>query len=251
MNIIARPSPNYSARVPGDPVDMIVLHCTVGSFESALNWMRNPAPPNPETGKPDPSLAVSSHYEISEAGGIVQLVDEERVAWHAGRSIWAPLNRVNINRYSIGIELANSNQQGDDYPPPQFNAAAQLIDNICKRRNIPRDKIHIVRHMDIAPRRKTDPQFFQYDALFAALGASEPLYDDQTYFITPTVINVRQGPATGFPVAAKMYRGQRVYIDTIVEGESLFGTTKWAHMARRPPEQFDMGFIKLELLRKG
>lgn len=251
MNIIPCPSPNHSARVPGDPIDMLCLHCTVGSFESALSWMRNPAPPDPATGKPNPDLAVSSHYEISEAGDIVQLVDEERVAWHAGRSTWAPLNRTNINRYSVGIELANSNKPGDDYPPAQFEATVWLVDNICRRRNIPPDKLHIVRHMDIAPRRKTDPQFFQYDALFAALGSSEPVHDEQTYFVIPSTINVRQGPSTSFPVAAQMYRGQRVYIDAIVEGESLFGSTKWAHMARRPPEQWDMGFIKVELLRKG
>lgn len=251
MNIIAQPSPNHSARVVGDPIDMVVLHATVGSFESALSWMRNPAPPNPQTGRPDPSLAVSSHYEISETGDIVQLVDEERIAWHAGRSTWAPLNRTNINRYSIGIELANSNRRGDDYPPAQFDALVRLVDNICSRRRIPRDKLHIVRHMDVAPRRKSDPQFFQYDELFAALGASEPAHDDQTYFVIPSKINVRQGEATSFPVAAQMFRGQKVYVGAIVEGEKLFGSTKWAWMARRPPEQFDLGFIKLELLRKG
>ena len=251
MNIIAHPSPNHSVRVAGDPIDMILLHATVGSFESALSWMRNPAPPDPKTGKPNPDLAVSSHYEISEDGDIVQLVDENRIAWHAGRSTWAPLNRTNINRYSIGIELANSNRRGDDYPPAQFEAAVWLCDNICRRRNIPRDKLHIVRHMDVAPRRKSDPRFFQYDALFAALGVAQPVHDDQTYFVTPSTINVRQGPATSLPVAAQMFRGQKVYVGAIVEGESLFGTTKWAWMARRPPEQFDLGFIKLELLRKG
>jgi hypothetical protein len=71
-----------------------------------------------------------------------------------------------------------------------------------------------------------------------------------TLFI-PSVINVRQGPSTSFPVAAQMYRSQRVYIDAIMDGESLFETTKWAHMARRLPDQFDVGSIKMELLRKG
>jgi len=52
-------------------------------------------------------------------------------------------------------------------------------------------------------------------------------------------------------MAAQMFRNQKVYVGAIVESERLFETSKWAHMARQLSEQFDMGFIKLELLRKG
>jgi hypothetical protein len=57
--------------------------------------------------------------------------------------------------------------------------------------------------------------------------------------------------AAVFPVATQALRGQKIYMDAIVEGETMMGSNKWANVARRPPEQLDARFIKLELLRHG
>ena len=51
---------------------------------------------------------VSCHYLISREGKIFQLVKDDRVAWHAGKSKWE--NFENINDKSIGIELVNKGQ---------------------------------------------------------------------------------------------------------------------------------------------
>ena len=48
---------------------------------------------------------VSCHYLINRKGFITQLVMENKVAWHAGKSKWKKLN--NLNSCSIGIELVN------------------------------------------------------------------------------------------------------------------------------------------------
>ena len=52
---------------------------------------------------------VSCHYLIDRRGKITQMVEDNRVAWHAGKSKWK--NVVNLNKYSIGIELVNKGHQ--------------------------------------------------------------------------------------------------------------------------------------------
>ena len=48
---------------------------------------------------------VSCHYLIKRNGNVVQMVQDEKVAWHAGKSKWK--NFKNLNNTSIGIELVN------------------------------------------------------------------------------------------------------------------------------------------------
>ena len=88
------PSPNHGERSGGRRPNMIVLHYT---------------------GMPDAAAAlavlttrgseVSAHYFVCEDGRIIQLVQESRRAWHAGRSYWA--GEADINSCSIGIEIVN------------------------------------------------------------------------------------------------------------------------------------------------
>ena len=76
------------------PTDILLLHYTgMPGEERALDWLC------------DERSGVSSHYFVFEDGRIVQLVDEERRAWHAGVSFWA--GETDINSRSIGIEIAN------------------------------------------------------------------------------------------------------------------------------------------------
>ena len=83
-----------ATRAAGKPVDMLILHYTgMPSAERALKWLC------------DPESGVSSHYFVFEDGRIAQLVDEDRRAWHAGKSFWA--GETDINSRSIGIEIAN------------------------------------------------------------------------------------------------------------------------------------------------
>jgi N-acetyl-anhydromuramyl-L-alanine amidase AmpD len=243
MPIIApRPSPNRSPRILGDPIDLVVLHATVGGFQGSLSWLRNPA------------SGVSSHYLISKQGDIANLVDEGEQAWHAGVTFWR--GRSDLNRYSIGIEIENlTGMKGfvgqDPWMPQQYEAVSWLVQNICARRRIAKDRRHIVSHAEIAPRRKTDPVGFDMDGLMQRIGAQEVVAEPDVYFVVPSRVNIRQGPSTSYPVAAQALRGQKLYIDALVQGESLGGSNLWAHMKRMPPTQFDVGFILLSLLRHG
>ena len=53
-----------------------------------------------------PERKVSSHYLI---GLVVQLVQENKRAWHAGESWWSGITY--INSISLGIELDNNGYQ--------------------------------------------------------------------------------------------------------------------------------------------
>ena len=48
---------------------------------------------------------VSCHYLIGRNGKILNLVKNEHIAWHAGKSRWGKYS--NLNKNSIGIELVN------------------------------------------------------------------------------------------------------------------------------------------------
>ena len=100
-----RASPNHGERAAGKPVDMIILHYTgMASAERAVSWLC------------DPESGVSSHYVVFEDGRIVQLVDESRRAWHAGKSYWA--GETDINSRSVGIEIANPGHEFGYRPFP-------------------------------------------------------------------------------------------------------------------------------------
>ena len=53
----------------------------------------------------DKKTKVSAHYLINKKGSLVKMVDDNKVAWHAGKSRWK--NIKNLNNQSIGIELVN------------------------------------------------------------------------------------------------------------------------------------------------
>lgn len=117
------------------------------------------------TGVPTPEFAieiltsgereVSCHYLVRQDGGIVHMVDEDKRAWHAGKSSWEGAG--DINSRSVGIEICNAGH-GDDYhdfPDAQIEAVIVLSNDIIARHGIqPR---HVLAHSDVAPGRKIDP----------------------------------------------------------------------------------------------
>ncbi len=108
-------STNFNRGRSGNDIDTIVVHNTVGSFNSAINWFKNS------------SSNVSAHYVISRQGEIVQMVNDEDTAWHAG-------NR-NVNRRSIGIEHeADLSHTG--FTTAMENASIALIKYLMQEYNV-------------------------------------------------------------------------------------------------------------------
>ncbi|RWX78495.1 N-acetylmuramoyl-L-alanine amidase [Neorhizobium lilium] len=138
------PSPNHGDRLGGRRPDLILLHYTgMGTADQALAWLCNE------------ESQVSSHYFVYEDGRLLQLVPEERRAWHAGKSFWA--GEDDINSCSIGIEIANAGHPGGlpDFPEAQINAVAQLCRDCSERWSIAPERV--LAHSDVAPVRKVDP----------------------------------------------------------------------------------------------
>jgi N-acetylmuramoyl-L-alanine amidase len=117
---------------------------------------------------------VSSHYLVAddEQNTIYRLVDENRLAYHAGLSYWKGNSRLNAS--SIGIEIVNLGYQetpaGRVYPPfpeKQIDSVMQLIRDIVARHKIRPE--NILGHSEIAPQRKPDPgPLFPWRRLAAA-----------------------------------------------------------------------------------
>ncbi len=139
------PSPNIDERAGGRPPDMILLHYTgMQTGEVALSRLTTAA------------SKVSSHYVVFEDGRIVQLVPEEKRAWHAGVSSWA--GETDINSRSIGIEIVNPGHEFGyrNFPLRQIAAVISLCKSILTRRG-PLSADRILGHSDVAPSRKQDP----------------------------------------------------------------------------------------------
>ena len=98
---------------------------------------------------------VSSHFLISRTGKIYRLVNDNLIAWHAGKSCWG--NLKNLNKYSIGIELVNKGHKFGytNFQRKQISILMQLCKQLIKKYKI--KKNNIVGHSDIAPTRKIDP----------------------------------------------------------------------------------------------
>jgi N-acetylmuramoyl-L-alanine amidase len=173
-----RPSPNHDDRTL--PISMVVLHYTemkpVGEAIARLT---------------DPEAKVSAHYLITEEGGVIRLVPEDKRAWHAGASFWRGI--PDVNSASIGIELDHPGH-GLGYrgfAEAQIDALIPLLARIVKHYDIPR--ANVVGHSDVAPMRKVDPgELFPWDRLAeyklclprpACLAAGNPFHNDGSFFL--------------------------------------------------------------------
>ena len=159
MTIVDAPSPNFDERTL--PISMIVLHYTgMPDAAGAIARLR------------DPEAKVSCHYLVDEDGTVLRLVDEDKRAWHAGRSHWREIE--DINSASIGIEIVNPGHDWGyrTFPQAQLDALVPLVADIKGRHGITRG--NVVGHSDIAPPRKRDPgELFPW-ALLARLRLALP-----------------------------------------------------------------------------
>tara|TARA_E500000178_G_scaffold162312_1_gene161856 strand:+ start:1498 stop:2205 length:708 start_codon:yes stop_codon:yes gene_type:complete len=103
----------------------------------------------------NPKSKVSCHYLINRKGEIIQMVKDENVAWHAGKSKWK--NFINLNNNSLGIELVNKGHQFgyQNFSKKQISSLIGLCRSLKKKYSIKNE--NFLGHSDIAPLRKDDP----------------------------------------------------------------------------------------------
>lgn len=135
------PSPNFSDR-EGHSISAIVIHVMEGTFEGTRSWFGSK------------KSKVSAHYGLSFEGEIDQYVQEENAAWHAGLVVapTSPLvtdyrKGINPNLYTIGIE--HEGTRHSPWPSAMYEASVRLSADICRRRHITPDRVHIIGHREI------------------------------------------------------------------------------------------------------
>jgi N-acetylmuramoyl-L-alanine amidase len=145
LKIISDPSPNFSKYTRSKKqIEFVIIHYT--GMQSEIETIQR---------LKDERSKVSCHYYIDRKGLIFQMVKDNKVAWHAGKSKWKSFN--NLNENSIGIELAN---RGHEFGYQNFSKfqISSLI-NLCKKLKSKYmiRKENFLGHSDIAPLRKLDP----------------------------------------------------------------------------------------------
>ncbi|NGN63107.1 N-acetylmuramoyl-L-alanine amidase [Streptomyces sp. A7024] len=124
---------------PNDyPIDKIVIHVTQEYFQDAVDIFQ------------DPARQVSTHYLIASADGyIAKMLEEKDVGWHAG-------NR-DYNNTSIGIEHEGWVDDPAWFTDVMYRQSALLTAAICTKYSIPRDRDHIIGHVEVPGSDHTDP----------------------------------------------------------------------------------------------
>ena len=138
-------SVNFSKKIrKNKDINLIVIHYT--GMQSKIESIKRLL---------DPKYKVSCHYLIDRKGEILKMVDDNKVAWHAGKSKWKNYN--NLNKSSIGIELVNKGHEFgyEKFTISQVNNLIKLCQNLKRKYRIKNS--NIVGHSDIAPLRKRDP----------------------------------------------------------------------------------------------
>ena len=102
-------SPRNPERRARTSTELIVLHTTEAPAHSSLNKL---------------SERGEAHFCVTEEGGVYAIVDRDRVAFHAGRSMWN--GKEDVDNFSIGIECVGYH----DKPMPTVQLAA--IRNLVK-----------------------------------------------------------------------------------------------------------------------
>jgi len=145
MKVKILKSPNYSAKIrKSHKIKFIIIHYTgMQSEDESVERLI------------DEKSKVSAHYLINKKGQVVKMVDDNKIAWHAGKSRWK--NFINLNSQSIGIELVNRGHRlgYENFSKKQTNKLILLCEFLIKKYKI--KQANVLGHSDIAPLRKKDP----------------------------------------------------------------------------------------------
>jgi len=238
-------SPNRGGKFSPPLPDTIVIHYTAGvTLDGAVRTLC------------DPASKASAHFVIDRDGSVVQLVELDTIAWHAGVS--GHLNRTGLNKFSIGIEIVNAGRlnrtaagelltwfgrridksEGVElvhrnesaaawwhiYTEAQVESVFALTQQLVAGLSIK----HILGHEEISPGRKSDPgPAFPLDQMRARmLGSRRDLDEDDEVLarpmigvVTASLLNTRTGPSVVTPHASvPLRRGTAVTVSNLQPG---------------------------------
>ncbi len=165
-------SPRNPERAIRSSTELIVLHTTEAAARGSLNKL---------------SERGECHFCVTEEGSVYRIVDRDREAFHAGRSMWK--GKEDVDKFSIGIECVGYH----DKPMPliQLKAIARLVKELQAMYHLSDDKVVCHSHVAYgAPNkwqkrkhrgRKRCGMLFAMPSVRRVLGlTSRPAYDADT-----------------------------------------------------------------------
>jgi hypothetical protein len=202
-------SGNYtvSSRESSYPINYVIIHVAQGSYAGTISWFQNP------------SAGVSAHYVVrSSDGAVTQSVRDKDIAWHAGN--WT------YNTQSIGIEHEGYIDNASWFTDAMYRGSAALTKHLCDKYGIPKDRSHIIGHIEVPGATHTDPgpnwNWTYYMQLVT--GSSGGTTATGTVKTSGGPLNVRSGPGTSYSVVGTVADGATVTIYCQTTGTSVTGT---------------------------
>ena len=115
-------SPRNQERKVRTSTELIVLHTTEAPARSSLNKLC-------ERGE--------AHYCVTEDGTVYRIVDRDREAFHAGRSMWN--GKEDVDKFSVGIECVGYHDK--EMGLVQIRAIRNLVKELQKMYKIPDERV--------------------------------------------------------------------------------------------------------------
>ena len=115
-------SPRNAERRVRKSTELIVLHTTEAPARSSLNKLC-------ERGE--------AHYCVTEVGTVYRIIDRDRVAFHAGRSMWN--GKEDVDEFSVGIECVGYHDKAMGMV--QIRAIRDLVKELQKMYKIPDERV--------------------------------------------------------------------------------------------------------------
>lgn len=218
-------SPRNPERKIRRSTELIVLHTTEAPARSSLNKL---------------SDRGEAHYCVTEEGRIYRIVDRDREAFHAGRSMWR--GKEDVDKFSIGIECVGHHDK--PMGTVQIAAIRDLVAELKKMYGIPDERVVCHSHVAYgAPNkwhkrrhrgRKRCGMLFAMPSMRRALGLkSRPAYD----------ADIRAG---------RLIVGDR-YLNNVLYGriDTMIGKTGGSRVPVRTPKPASGGWFSKLIGGKG
>lgn len=139
----------------GQKIEAVVIHISEGTLEGTKSWILKK------------ESNVSYHYLIGKNGEVVQFLDLEDTAWHAGivkNPTWTKIKKgINPNSYTVGVAFAGFSREKPSIT--QIITVAFYIKMICVKYNIEINQENIIPHNAIRNDKECPGQNIDVKAL--------------------------------------------------------------------------------------
>ena len=183
-------SPRNPERKVRAYTSLIVLHTTEAPAKSSLNKV---------------SDRGECHYVVTETGAIYAIVDRDKEAYHAGRSMWK--GKEDVDKFSIGIECVGYHDK--PMGQVQLKAVAELVKDLKARYKISDENVVCHSHVAYGAPNKWHKKRHRGRKQCAML------------FATPTVRNIlglKARPKVDSDVKAKRLVVADKYLQSVLYG---------------------------------